>query len=149
MSTSIVNIMYTSIVDNQDQAICHLFFHCCLEDDRFSETEMNDLSTKLVVLGLRNKINIKDELVSYRSYRDSIADEQVYLRYLLGLIKPVNELALYSYCVELCIDDPLLDAREEALLVKLGTELDIPTTDSLTINRLIAQRKAVEIQKIF
>ncbi|HMI62984.1 MAG TPA: hypothetical protein VK518_18830 [Puia sp.] len=149
MSTSIVNIMYTSIVDNQDQAICHLFFHCCLEDDRFSDTEMNDLSTKLVVLGLRNKINIKDELVSYRSYRDSIADEQVYLRYLLGLIKPVNELALYSYCVELCIDDPMLDAREEALLVKLGTELDIPTTDSLTINRLIAQRKAVEIQKIF
>jgi hypothetical protein len=149
MSTSIVNIMYTSIVDNQDQALCHLFFHCCLEDDRFSDTEMDDLSAKLVVLGLGNKINIKDELVSYRSYRDSIADEQVYLRYLLGLIKPVNELALYSYCVELCIDDPLLDAREEALLVKLGTELDIPTTDSLTINRLIAQRKAVEIQKIF
>jgi hypothetical protein len=110
---------------------------------------MEDLSGKLVSLGLRTKINIKDELVSYRSYRSTIADEQVYVRWLLGLIKPVNELALYSYCVELCIDDPLLDAREEALLVKIGAELDIPTTDSLTINRLIAQRKAVEIQKIF
>ena len=141
--------MYSNIVNNQDQALCHLFFHCCLEDDRFSETEMEDLSGKLVSLGLRTKINIKDELVTYRSYRSTIADEQVYVRWLLGLIKPVNELALYSYCVELCIDDPLLDAREEALLVKIGAELDIPTTDSLTINRLVAQRKAVEIQKIF
>ena len=141
--------MYSTIVSNQDQALCHLFFHCCLEDDRFSETEMEDLSGKLVSLGLRTKINVKDELVNYRSYRSTIADEQVYVRWLLGLIKPVNELALYSYCVELCIDDPLLDAREEALLVKIGAELDIPTTDSLTINRLIAQRKAVEIQKIF
>jgi len=141
--------MYSTIVNSQDQALCHLFFHCCLEDDRFSETEMEDLSGKLVSLGLRTKINVKDELVNYRSYRSTIADEQVYIRWLLGLIKPVNELALYSYCVELCIDDPLLDAREEALLVKIGAELDIPTTDSLTINRLIAQRKAVEIQKIF
>jgi len=141
--------MYSTIVNSQDQALCHLFFHCCLKDDRFSETEMEDLSGKLVSLGLRNKINIKDELVSYRSYRSAVADEQVYIRWLLGLIKPVNELALYSYCVELCIDDPLLDAREEALLVKIGAELEIPTTDSLTINRLIAQRKAVEIQKIF
>jgi hypothetical protein len=141
--------MYTSIVNNQDQALCHLFFHCCLEDERFSDTEMDDLSGKLVALGLRSKMHIKDELVSYRSYKSTITDEQVYVRYLLGLIKPVNELALYSFCVELCIDDPLLDAREEALLVKIGEELDIPTSDSLTINRLIAQRKAVEIQKIF
>jgi hypothetical protein len=153
MDTSIVNnqdrALYTSIVNSQDQALCHLFFHCCLEDDRFSDPEMDDLSGKLVTLGLSNKINIKNELVAYRSYRSAIADEQVYIRWLLQLIKPVNELALYSYCVELCIDDPLLDAREEALLVKIATELDIPISDSLTINRLIAQRKAVEIQKIF
>jgi hypothetical protein len=141
--------MYTTTVSNQDQALCHLFFHCCLEDERFSESEMDDLSGKLVTLGLRTKINIKDELVIYRNYKPSITDEQAYIHYLLGLIKPVNELALYSYCAELCIDDPLLDAREEALLVKIATELDIPTSDSLTINRLIAQRKAVEIQKIF
>lgn len=141
--------MYTSTVQNQDQALCHLFFHCCLEDDRFSESEMDDLSAKLVSLGLRTKMHIKDELVAYRSYKASITDEQEYIRWLLGLIKPVNELALYSYCVELCVDDPMLDAREEALLVKIAGELDIPINDSLVINRLIAQRKAVEIQKIF
>ncbi|HEY6902456.1 MAG TPA: hypothetical protein VI233_17485 [Puia sp.] len=141
--------MYTSIVNNQDQALCHLFFHCCLEDGRFSDQEMDDLSGKLVSLGLRTRMSIKEELQTYRNYQSAIADEQVYIRYLIGLIKPVNELALYSYCVELCIDDPALDAREEALLVKIGEELDIPTEESLVINRLIAQRKAVEIQKVF
>lgn len=141
--------MYNTIVISKDQAVCHLFFHCCLEDDRFSEQEMNDLSGKLVTLGLRDKLHIKDELVSYRSYRSQITDEQPYIRWLLGLIKPVNELALYSYCVELCIDDPVMDAKEEALLVKIATELDIPIEGSLLINRLIAQRRAVELQKLF
>ena len=141
--------MYNTIVTNQDQAICHLFFHCCLEDGRFSEQEMNDLSAKLVALGLRDKVHIKDELVSYRSYKSQITDEQAYIRWLLGLIKPVNELALYSYCVELCIDDPIMDAKEEALLVKIATELDISIEGSLLINRLVAQRRAVELQKVF
>ena len=141
--------MYSNIVNNQDQALCHLFFHCCLEDNQFSEQEMNDLSGKLVALGLRNKMNIKDELISYRSYKPEITDEQAYIRWLLGLIKPVNELALYSYCVELCIDDPNLDAREEALLTKIAAGLEIPMEASILINRLIAQRKAVETQKIF
>jgi hypothetical protein len=141
--------MYNSSVTSQDQALCHLFFHCCLEDDQFSDQEMNDLSGKLVALGLRDKVRIKDELVSYRSYKPQITDEQAYIRWLLGLIKPVNELALYSYCVELCIDDPVMDAKEEALLVKIAAELDIPIESSLLINRLIAQRRAVELQKIF
>lgn len=141
--------MYNTTVTSQDQAICHLFFHCCLEDNQFSEQEMNDLSGKLVALGLRDKVHIKDELVSYRSYKPQITDEQAYIRWLLGLIKPVNELALYSYCVELCIDDPIMDAKEEALLVKIATELEIPIEGSLLINRLIAQRRAVELQKIF
>jgi len=141
--------MYSTVVNNQDQALCHLFFHCCLKDDKFSESEMDDLSAKLVNLGLRSKVDVKNELVRYRGYQSSIVDEQVYIRWLLGMIRPVNDLALYSYCVELCIDDPVLDAREEALLVKIGDELGIPALDTLTINKLIAQRKAVEIKKIF
>ncbi len=141
--------MYTSIVTTQDQALCHLFFHCCLEDEQFSKREMDDLSAKLVALNLNTQVSIKDELVHYRSYKPEIADEQAYIRYLLQLIKPVNELALYSYCVELCLDDPTLDAREEALLVKIAEELEIGAVEALTVNRLIAQRKVVEGQKIF
>ncbi|HVU94644.1 MAG TPA: hypothetical protein VHE34_05440 [Puia sp.] len=141
--------MYTSIVNNQDQALAHLFFHCCLEDENFTLAEMDDLSAKLVILGLNTRINTRDELVSYRSYRAEIPDEQLYIRYLVSLIKPVNELALYSWCVELCIDDPALDAREEALLHKIAVELSLDNIDATVVRNCIAQRKAVELKKIF
>ena len=143
------NIMYATIVNNQDQALCHLFFHCCLEDDQFTEAEMDNLSGKLVTLGLQPRVHVKDELVSYRSYRSSITDEKAYLEHLIQLIKPVNELALYSYCVELCISDPTLDAREESLLSKLAEVLEIEPDIARMVEKLIAQRKAVEIQKVF
>jgi uncharacterized tellurite resistance protein B-like protein len=141
--------MYTNIVKDQDQALCHLFFHCCLEDDQFTEAEMDNLSAKLVTLGLQPKVHIKDELVSYRSYKASITDERSYLAYLIGLIAPVNELALYSYCLELCISDPTLDAREESLLSKLAGILEIEPGIAQIIEKLVAQRRAVEIQKVF
>ena len=144
-------MMYTNIVTSQDQALCHLFFHCCLKDDQFTEAEMDNLSGKLVALGLQPKVHIKDELVSYRSYKPTITEESetTYLAYLIQLIKPVNELALYSYCVELCISDPSLDAREDALLNKLADVLEIEPGIALIIQKLMAQRRAVEIQKVF
>jgi len=141
--------MYTNIVSTQDQALCHLFFHCCLEDEKFSEAEMDDLSGKLVTLGLQPKVHIKNELVSYRSYRSTITDEKAYIDYLVGVIKPVNELALYSYCMELCISDPSLDAREQSFLDNLAGALEIEPGIAQMIEKLIAQRRAVEIQKIF
>jgi hypothetical protein len=147
--------MNTTIANNpeqqldQDQALCHLFFHCCLEDEQFTAAEMDDLSGKLVALGIPPKLNIKEELLYYRRYRPAIIDEQSYLRHLIQLINPVNELALYSYCVELCIDDPLLDPREESLLNKIRQELGIEPDAGDIITRLIAQRKVVETQKIF
>ena len=142
---------YTNIVNSQDQALCHLFFHCCLEDEQFSEAEMDTLSGKLVALGLQPKLHIKDELVNYRSYRPSISeeDERSYLAYLIQLIKPVNELALYSYCVELCISDPTLDAREDALLNRLADVLEIGPDTARIIEKLMAQRRTVELQKVF
>ncbi len=141
--------MYLTTFSNQDQALCHLFFHCCLEDERFTEPEMESLSGTLVELGLQPKLNIKDELVSYRSYKPSITDETAYLKFLLAFINPVNELALYSYCVELCISDPTLDPREEALLTKIAEILEIEPGIGLIINKLMAQRRAVQLQKIF
>lgn len=144
-------MMYTNIVTSQDQALCHLFFHCCLEDDQFTEAEMDNLSGKLVTLGLQPKVHVRDELVSYRSYKPTVTEEneRSYLVYLVQLIKPVNELALYSHCVELCISDPSLDAREDALLNKLADVLEIEPGIALIIQKLMAQRRAVEIQKVF
>ncbi|HEY4108259.1 hypothetical protein [Puia sp.] len=141
--------MYTSIVSSQDQALAHLFFHCCLEDENFTQAEMDDLSVKLVTLDLNTRINVKEQLVIYRSYRQDIPDEQLYIRHLLTLIKPVNDLALYSWCVELCIDDPAFDAREEALLHKIAVELRLDNIDATVIRNCVAQRKAVELKKIF
>jgi hypothetical protein len=137
------------IVNTQDQALCHLFFHCCLEDENFSNAEMDDLSGKIVALGLQPRVNIREELVRYRSYKPTITDEPNYLKRLIQEINPVNELALYSYCVELCLDDPLLDPREEALLGMIREELDIDPATGDIVNRLIAQRKAAETQKTF
>jgi hypothetical protein len=113
------------IVNDQDQALCHLFFHCCLEDENFSNAEMDDLSGTIVALGLQPRVNIREELVRYRSYRPGITDERGYLKRLIQEINPVNDLALYSYCVELCLDDPLLDPREETLLNMIREELGI------------------------
>jgi len=143
--------MYTNVVNNQDQALCHLFFHCCLEDDQFTEAEMDNLSGKLVTLGLQPKVHIKDELISYRSYKPSITseNEKAYLTWLIQLIRPVNELALYSYCVELCISDPALDAREGSFLTQLAEILGIEQDTATTIEKLMAQRRAVERQKVF
>src|ERR1022692_1713859 len=141
--------MYATIVNNQDTALCHLFFHCCLEDGRFSEPEMKDLSAKLVELGLQPKVKIKEDLIQYRDYKPSITDERAYLRYLMTLINPVNELALYSYCVELCISDPVPDPREDLLLNNIAETLDINADEEDLIQKLIAQRKAVHLQKIF
>jgi hypothetical protein len=140
---------YLLSVDNQDQALCHLFFHCCMEDEQFTASELDDLTAKLIVLGLPPRLDIRKELVIYLAYKPSILDEQVYLRYLFRLIQPVNELALYSYCTELLLDDPILDPREDALLTKIAAELDVPPDKAILINHLIAQRKAVEIRKIF
>jgi hypothetical protein len=140
---------YAPIVDNQDQALCHLFFHCRLEDEQFTASELDDLSARLVLLGLPPRMDIKKELVSYLAYKPAIPDEKAYIRYLFRLIRPVNELALYSYCTELLLDDSALDPREDALLTKIAEELDMPADEALLINRLIAQRKSVEMQKIF
>lgn len=46
-------------------------------------------------------------------------------QFLLKLINPVNVLALYSYCAELCFSDASIDPREDALLHKIGDGLEL------------------------
>src|ERR1700753_4257581 len=110
---------YAPVVNDQDQALCHLFLHCCLEDEQFTASELDSLSATLIPLGLSPRIEIKKELVSYLAYKPAIRDEQVYLRYLLRLIGAVNPLALYSYCTELLLDDPAAEPGKNALLLKI------------------------------
>ena len=141
--------MYTSIIKTQDQALCHLFFHCILKDGELADTELDNISGKLVAVGLNKDLNFKREMITYREYRDSIADEQEYLQFLIEQINPVNELALYTWCAELLLSDNVLTEEEEALLKHLGDALGIDDQEQAVAKKIMIQRKVVETEKIF
>ena len=106
------------------------------------------MSAKFVDLQIHKDLNFKEELQHYKAYINDVTNEDEYLNYIMKLINPVHDLALYSYCVELCLSDGLLSAEEESLLKKISTQLDIGEEQS-TVDNLITQRKAVELEKIF
>jgi uncharacterized tellurite resistance protein B-like protein len=140
--------MYQDYITSQDEAICHLFLHCCFKDGNFSREEIDSVSSKFVDLQMHRDLNFKEELIHYQSYKSSIEDENEYLQFIFKLINPVQDLALYSYCVELCLSDQQLSAPEESLLAKIANLLDI-NDEKNAIDKLIIQRKAVETEKIF
>lgn len=141
--------MYKDYVTTQEEAVCHLFFHCCLKDNNFSPEELDQIATKIVAMGLRSELNIKEEVMHYTTYQSTITDESAYLEYLISLIRPVNELALYSYCLELMLSDSSFELSEENLSKKIAVALKISESDQDIINKLIAQRKVIEIDKLF
>lgn len=140
--------MYKEAITTHEGAITHLFFHCCFKDDTFNDDELKAIADKLVMVDLHTHLNFKEEVLKYRGYRPQLEDEQAYLEYLLQLIRPTNELALYSYCVELCLGDAVLGSTEERLLKQLAHLLEIET-EAEAINKLMIQRKVVETQKLF
>jgi uncharacterized tellurite resistance protein B-like protein len=140
--------MYINEVKSQDQALAHLFFHCCLKDGDFNDTEMSDISAKLVEVGLYKQLDFKDEIVKYRNYRSSIYDETAYLEFLIKTITPVNNYALYSYCAELVLSDSSFDQSEETLLKKLASILEISAAEQDVIKKLYAQRKVVKSEHL-
>jgi uncharacterized tellurite resistance protein B-like protein len=140
--------MYRDYITTQDEAICHLFLHCCFKDGNFSQEEINAVSEKFVELQIHRDLNFKEELLHYKAYKENMADEREYLQYLFKLINPVQNLALYSYCVELSLSDSLLSEAEASLLKQIAALLQIEQ-EKEAIDKLITQRKAVELEKIF
>jgi len=140
--------MFESYITTKDEAVCHLFLHCCFRDGTFSQEEIDNVSAKFVDLQIHRDLNFKEELQHYRTYQNELEDETEYLRYLTKLITPVQDLALYSYCVELCLSDGLMSSTEELLLKRIAVILEIEEEQS-TIDNLMIQRKAVELEKIF
>jgi uncharacterized tellurite resistance protein B-like protein len=141
--------MYKDIVNTQDEAFSHLFFHCCLKDGEFSSAEVKVVSEKIVDAGLNNELNFKEEIIKYKGYYSAITNETEYISYLVKLIRPTNELALFSYCVELCLSDASIGVNEESLLSVIARSLDIDELTQTTIKNLIVQRKIVDTQKIY
>lgn len=140
--------MYKGVITTQEEALSHLFFHCCFKDDTFNDDELKAISDKLVTVDLHRNLNFKEEVVKYRTYRTELGNETEYLQYLFQLIRPTHDLALYSYCVELCLGDALLGSGEERLLKRIAEVMDI-SEESESINKLMIQRKAVETGKLF
>lgn len=141
--------MYKSYVTTQEEAVCHLFFHCCLKDNDFSPEELDQISVKIVAMGLRSELNVKEEVIHYKTYQAAMTDETAYLEYLINLINPVNELAIYSYCLELMMSDSSFDLSEEKLIRQIARALKIGEKEQEVIDKLITQRKVVEIDNLF
>ena len=141
--------MYQDVISSQNEALSHLFFHCCLKDGEFSASEIKAVSEKIVDVGLNSELNFKEEIIKYKEYRSAITNETEYLNFLVKLIRPTNELALFSYCIELCLSDASIGANEEALLSAIARSLDIDESNQTTIKNLMVQRKIVDTQKIY
>ena len=141
--------MYDTLITTSDAAVCHLFIHCCFKDGEFKQTEIDEAADKFVSLELHKELNFKNELHNYRAYRNMIEDETKYLEYLIKLINPTNETALYSYCLELCLSDSQLDASENKLFETLGDILQLNEQEQSTIQKLMIQREVVKTNKFF
>ncbi|WP_177193740.1 TerB family tellurite resistance protein [Niastella yeongjuensis] len=120
-----------------------------MKDGKFDEPELNNISDKLVSIDLQKKLNFKDEMRKFKSYQNSITDEDVYLQYLISIIKSNNNLALLSWCIELCAADGEINEEEKLLLVRIGNMLNIGDTEQDLIQRLMAQRRNVLLEKEF
>jgi len=141
--------MYQSLIVSPDKALLHLFFHCCFKDGTFDEAELETLSDIIVSAGLKRELDLTEEIASYREYSPLIKDEMDYLHYLVRLIKPVNRIALFSFCVELCLSDKRLAYAEEIFISKIANLLHINEVESNAIQKLIIQLQDVRARQSF
>jgi uncharacterized tellurite resistance protein B-like protein len=141
--------MYTGLLKAPEEGVCHLFYYCCMKDGSFKETELDTISDKLVSINLHKKLNFKDEMQKYKSYVNGITDEDIYLQYLISIIKPQQPLALFSWCIELCAADGEVSIEEDALLTRIARLLNIGDTEKDLLQRLMVQRKVVTTEKKF
>ena len=142
-------MIYTDSIHTTDKALSHLFLHCCYKDGTFTEAEVDNVSAKFAALGLNKELNFKDELLAYRSYRNEIGNETTYIQDLIARINPTNDLALFSYCMELGLSDSSLEATEKNLIDTIGDVLNIEKADQATIQKLMVQRQLVVDNKFF
>jgi uncharacterized tellurite resistance protein B-like protein len=141
--------MYTGLLKAPEEGLCHLFYYCCMKDDVFKDAELDTISDKMVSINLHKKLNFKDEMQKFKSYKNTITDEEIYLKYLISLIKPTNTLALFSWCAELCVSDDNVSADEEGLLYRIAKLLNIGETEKDLIRSVMVQRRSVLAKKEF
>ena len=141
--------MYTGLLKAPEEGLCHLFYYCCMKDDVFKDSELDTISEKMVSIDLHKKLNFKDEMQKFKSYKNTITDEDMYLTYLISIIHPNNTLALFSWCAELCVSDDSVSADEDGLLYRIAKLLNIGETEKDLVQRVMVQRRNVLAKKEF
>ena len=140
---------YEKMIHTQDQALAHLYFHCCYRDNEFDEKEMDEVSAKFVYYGLNKDLNFKKEIKNYLSYKPSIPDEVNYISYLISVISPTQDLALFSSCVDLAVSDETISSEDEEFLMFLGKLMRIPDADQKVITQVTIQKRIARRQRFF
>jgi uncharacterized tellurite resistance protein B-like protein len=136
--------MYQDKIVTRDQALCHLFFHCCLKDEVYTESEMDLLSRQIVNHHLNKQLDLKEEMIIYRCYFNEIPDDESYIKFLVQKIQPVNRLALYSYCMELRLGDNEMRPEEQQVLQYIGHALNLEEGEQAITKAIFIQRYMVE-----
>jgi hypothetical protein len=119
-----------------------------MKDAKFDEAELEMVSGKMVEMGLQSKLDFKEEIIKYNNYKSTITNEDAYLQYLIEKINPVNDIALYSYCIEILLSDAHMDIAEDSLSNKIAAALKLETPAQEITKKLMLQRKVIETNKI-
>ena len=130
------------------QALCHLFFHCCAKDGMFEEGEIDYVAAKFVELDMNRSLDFKNEVSLYYEERRKLPDEREYIIHLLKIINPVNTLALFSWCVEICLSDELISIDEDHLLDTIASLLETGETEKKIIKAVMVERKVAQLKQI-
>ena len=141
--------MYMDLIQQPDQALVHLAFHCCLKDGGLQSEELDLLSTTFVAKGINKNLDLKEEMIHYRSYFHNIKDETRYLHFLFDTIQPYNKLALFAFCAEIVYQNGRVSLAEEVLLQKIASVLYISENENLVIQKLITELNDVERRNAF
>ena len=120
-----------------------------MKDGKLNDAELDIAAEKIVRLGLHKNVDIKLETTRYREYRQSISDQSEFINFLISKISPVNNLAIYSYCVEMVMSDEEINISEDRLLKTIGESLQLTGEEQIIIQKLVAQKKVVEGEGLF
>jgi len=141
--------MYRSLIHTGEQALLHLFLHCCHKDGSFSEKELGAISGIIQSIGQDTQLLLAAEAAQYESYHLQIDDEVTYLQFLIDAIHPVHHLALFACCFELFLTDRTLAHTEEVVLSKLSHLLHIRPEECRIVQKLVIQMEEVRSRRSF
>lgn len=141
--------MYKNFINTTEQAVVHLLLYCAHRDHIFLQSEYVSLGNVIKALNAERHINLTHEIENFYAYCSDIADENLYLSFLVQKIGSTNRLSLYWHCLQLVHTDDVLALQEETLLAKIARLLYINAASAHTLQILTQQNSALVREKSF